>query len=138
MQQAIPAKPRPRIDTLSRGFWENAKQKKLSVQRCDDCGHIHFPGSPVCPKCLSEAQQWVPVSGKGEVLSWVRFHRAYWDGFRADLPYMVALVRLEEGPMLMSNIVNAGEAGPKIGGACEVVFEDVDDEVTLPKFRMMG
>jgi uncharacterized OB-fold protein len=70
------------------------------------------------------------------VLSWVRFHRAYWDGFRADLPYMVALVRLEEGPLLMSSVVNAGEGGPKIGGACEVVFEEVDDEITLPKFRM--
>jgi uncharacterized OB-fold protein len=49
---------------------------------------------------------------------------------------MVALVRLEEGPLLMSSVVNAGEGGPKIGGACEVVFEEVDDEITLPKFRM--
>jgi len=135
MQPATPAKPRPRIDTVSRGFWDNARAQRLSVQRCDDCGHLHFPGSPVCPKCLSESQSWVPVSGRGTLLSWVRFHRAYWDGFRADLPYLVCLVGLEEGPMLVSNIVDAAPEDLRIGMGVEVVFEAMDDEVTLPKFR---
>jgi uncharacterized OB-fold protein len=138
MQHATYAKPRPRIDALNRGFWDLAKQGRLSIQRCDDCGHQHFPGSPVCPNCLSEAQTWTPVSGKGEVLSWVRFHRAYWDGFRADLPYVVALVRLAEGPLLMTNILDVGEEGPPIGASVEVVFETIDDEVTMPKFRIIG
>lgn len=135
MQPATPAKPRPRIDTVSRGFWDNARAHRLSVQRCDDCGDVHFPGSPVCPKCLSEAQSWVPVSGRGTLLSWVRFHRAYWDGFRTDLPYLVALVGLEEGPMLVSNIVGATPEDLTIGMGVEVVFEAVDDDLTLPKFR---
>lgn len=136
MQQATPAKPRPRIDAVSRGFWDNARARRLAVQRCDDCGDLHFPGSPVCPKCLSEKQSWVPVSGRGTLLSWVRFHRAYWDGFRADLPYLVALVGLEEGPMLMTNIVGDVPGSPTIGQGVEVVFETIDDEVTLPKFRL--
>jgi uncharacterized OB-fold protein len=72
------------------------------------------------------------------VLSWVRFHRAYWDGFRADLPYVVALVRLAEGPLLMTNILDVGEEGPPIGASVEVVFETIDDEVTMPKFRIIG
>ena len=138
MQQATPAKPRPRIDTVSRGFWDNAREQRLTVQRCDDCAHLHFPGSPVCPKCLSEKQSWVPVSGRGTLLSWVRFHRAYWDGFRTDLPYLVALVGLEEGPMLVSNIVGGTPDDPTIGRKVEVVFEKVDDDVTLPKFRVVG
>ena len=136
MQPATPAKPRPRIDTVSRGFWDNAREGHLSVQRCDDCSDIHFPGSPVCPKCLSEKQSWVPVSGRGTVLSWVRFHRAYWDGFRADLPYMVALVGLDEGPMLVTSIVDAPADGPEIGASVTAVFEQVDDQLTLPKFRI--
>lgn len=135
MQPATPAKPRPRIDTVSRGFWDNARAHRLSVQRCDDCGHQHVPGSPVCPNCLSESLSWVPVSGRGTLLSWVRFHRAYWDGFRADLPYLVCLVGLEEGPMLVSNIVDATPEELTIGMAVEAVFEPVDDELTLPKFR---
>lgn len=136
MNQTMPAKPRPRIDTVSRGFWNNARDGQLSVQKCDDCGDTHFPGSPVCPKCLSEAQSWVPVSGRGTLLSWVRFHRAYWDGFRADLPYLVGLVGLEEGPMLMTNIVDASPDDLKIGSGVSVVFEKVDDDLTLPKFRV--
>lgn len=136
MSQSTPAKPRPKIDTVSRGFWDNAREGRLSVQRCDDCSHLHFPGSPVCPRCLSESQSWMPVSGRGTLLSWVRFHRAYWDGFRADLPYLVALVGLEEGPMLMTNIVGTPAEDLDIGTPLEAVFETVDDEVTLPKFRV--
>lgn len=138
MQQVAPAKPRPLINAISRGFWDNARQQRLSVQRCDDCGDTHFPGSPVCPRCLSEAQSWMPVSGRGALLSWVRFHRAYWEGFRADLPYLVALVGLEEGPMFVSNIVGTACDDLKIGERVEVVFQKVDDEVTLPKFRVVG
>lgn len=138
MQPSTPAKPRPRIDSVSRGFWDNARAGRLSVQRCDECADLHFPGSPVCPKCLSESQSWVPVSGRGTLLSWVRFHRAYWDGFHADLPYLVALVGLEEGPMLMTNIVGAAPEDLKIGQGVEAVFDKVDEEVTLPKFRISG
>src|SRR5262245_42394497 len=138
MDQVTRSKPRPRIDAVSRGFWDNARQHRLSVQCCDRCGDLHFPGSPVCPKCLSEAQSWRPVSGRGTLLSWVRFHRAYWEGFRADLPYLVALVGLEEGPMLITNIVDAEPETLTVGRAVSVLFERLDDEVTLPKFRPDG
>lgn len=131
------AKPRPKIDALNRGFWEAARAGTLTVQRCDACEDKHFPGSPVCPKCLSETQSWVPVSGRATLLSWVRFHRAYWEGFRADLPYLVALVGLEEGPMLMTNIVDATPEDLTVGMKLEVCFDKVDDEVTLPKFRIV-
>ncbi|MES2713109.1 MAG: Zn-ribbon domain-containing OB-fold protein [Pseudomonadota bacterium] len=136
--QATIAKPRPKIDTVSRGFWDNARAGKLSIQTCAACGDGHFPGSPVCPKCLSEDQSWVQVSGRGTLLSWVRFHRAYWDSFRSDLPYLVCLVGLEEGPMLVSNLVGVEPEDIVIGAEVEAVFEKVDDELTLPKFRMRG
>jgi uncharacterized OB-fold protein len=135
MHTMTAAKPRPRIDTVSRGFWDGTRAGRLSVQVCDACADKHFPGSPVCPNCLSEAQSWVPVSGRGTLLSWVRFHRAYWDGFRTDLPYLVCLVRLDEGPMLISNLVDDEPNGIEIGAKVEVVFETVDEELTLPKFQ---
>ena len=136
MQTAIAAKPRPKIDNVSRGFWDNARAGKLSIQTCQACGHSHFPGSPVCPKCLSEDQVWAEVSGKGKLLSWVRFHRAYWDSFRDDLPYIVCLVGLDEGPLLVSNLAGREPEQITIGAAVEVVFEKVDDKLTLPKFRI--
>jgi uncharacterized OB-fold protein len=125
-------KPLPKITALTNGFWEHARQHRLAMQVCTDCGDIHFPACPVCPKCLSSGQEWRPVSGRGRLESWVEFHRAYWPGFAASLPYRVCLVKLDEGPLLASNLV--GET-PEIGDPVQVVFDSVTDEVTLPKFR---
>ncbi len=125
------AKPLPVVDALTRGFWEHARAGRLAVQACKTCGDLHFPASPVCPACLSDAQEWRPMTGRGTIESWVEFHRAYWPGFQAELPYRVCLVRLEEGPLLLSNLV--GEGGD-IGYAIHAVFEEVTAEITLPKF----
>ena len=124
-------KPLPQIDALTRGFWEHARAGKLAVQVCDACGDKHFPASPVCPNCLRDKQQWRPASGRGTLESWVEFHRAYWPGFQGDLPYRVALVRLAEGPLMLTNMV--GDM-PKIGDAVQAVFDKVTDDVTLPQF----
>jgi len=129
------AKPRPHIDMVSKGFWDAARAGTLTVQRCDDCAHQHYPGSPVCPNCLSANQSWAPVSGHGTLLSWVRFHRAYWNGFREDVPYAVVLVGLEEGPLMLSNLVGAEPEVLQIGDGLQVCFEAVDEATTLPKFR---
>lgn len=131
-------RPKPQIDHVSRGFWENAERGVLSVQRCDECGHTHFPGCQVCPDCLSTKQSWAPVSGRGTLLSFVRFHRAYWEGLAAALPYLVVLVQLEEGPVLYSNLTGDQERDPPIGAALEVVFERADGQPALPVFRLAG
>lgn len=138
MDMSAPAKPLPKLDPVTRGFWDLTRRGKLSVQRCEDCGHQHYPGGPVCPNCLSPRQVWAPVSGRGELISWVRFHRAYWDSFRDDLPYIVCLVALEEGPMMISNLAGPSDQEPPIGAAVEAVFEPVTDEITLPKFRLLA
>ncbi|MCC7271369.1 MAG: OB-fold domain-containing protein [Alphaproteobacteria bacterium] len=128
------AKPLPKLDTLNRPFWELARDHKLAVQACADCGDRHFPPTPVCPGCLSKNQGWEVVSGRGTLLSWVTFHRAYWGGFAGDLPYDVCLVELDEGPVLVSNLVGAAEGGFQVGDRVEVIFERATDEITLPKF----
>ena len=129
-------KPLPKIDSLNQGFWNNARAGKLTVQACKECGDKRYPASPVCPKCLSSDQEWVAVSGKGTLESWVDFHRAYWDGFKEDLPYRVCLVRLTEGPVMVSNLVGPSDHA-KVGAPVDVVFDAVTDEVTLPKFKMV-
>lgn len=128
-------KPLPRIDALNKPFWDAAREGKLVVQACDDCHDLRFPPSPVCPKCLSSAQSWKAVSGKGTLESWVDFHRAYWGGFNDALPYRVCLVRLAEGPLLVSNLVGNSDTA-KLGAAVHVVFERATDAVTLPKFAL--
>jgi len=95
-----------------------------------------MPPGPVCPACLSADQVWQVMSGRGTLDSWADFHRAYWLGFRNDLPYRVAVVRLEEGPVLVSMLVDPGGVAT-LGGAVEVVFNEVTPEITLPLFKVL-
>jgi uncharacterized OB-fold protein len=129
-------KPMPRIDPLNKPFWDAARQGRLVVQTCDACHDVRFPPSPRCPKCLSSAQSWKQASGMGTLESWVDFHRAYWDGFKDDLPYRVCLVRLAEGPLLVSNLVG-DSAAAKLGAAVRVVFDRVSEDTALPKFELV-
>lgn len=121
-------------DPLLTPFWAHARAHRLAVQRCAACGDLHFPPGPVCPVCLSEDQTWQEVSGKAELVSWTTFHRAYWPAFAKALPYDVCLVKLAEGPLLLSNFLGATPRDLVMGLPLRVVFDDVSDAVTLPKF----
>ena len=85
---------------------------------------------------LKSRQSWKEASGRGTLESWVDFHRAYWDGFKGDLPYRVCLVKLEEGPVIISNLVDKTD-NLRMGQPVRVVYEKVTDEVTLPKFTVV-
>jgi uncharacterized protein len=127
-------KPLPVIDEDSKGYWEHARAHRLSVQVCKACGHRHFPPTPVCPACLSNTQGWEPVSGRGTLVSWVTFHRAYWTAFRDDLPYHVCLVQLEDGPLVVGNFVGAIPENAAMGMPMKVQFDDVTPDISLAKF----
>jgi uncharacterized OB-fold protein len=127
-------KPRPVVDPDSKGFWEHALHHRLVVQQCLDCGDKHFPPGPVCPNCLCDQQQWLQASGKAKLVSWVNFHRAYWDGYRDELPYNACLVQLEEGPLMVSNLVGRVPESFRVGMPLRVVFDDLTDDFSLPVF----
>jgi uncharacterized OB-fold protein len=91
------------------------------------------PPSPVCPQCLSAKQTWNPASGRGTLESWADFYRAYWDGFKEELPYRTCLVKLDEGPLIVSNLVG-DDAKPRIGARLRVTFERVTEQIAIPKF----
>lgn len=128
-------KPLPTLTDDNRPFWDSCRAGRLSLQRCA-CGHLRYPISPFCPRCLSGEFTWTPVSGRGTVFSYVVFHQAYHPGFKQDVPYNVALVQLEEGPRMYSNVVGVPNNAVKVGDALEVVFEPVTAEITLPRFRL--
>ncbi len=131
------SKPLPVLTDENRPFWESCEAGRLSFQKCSGCGHLRYPISPFCPVCLSAEHEWTPVSGRGVVFSYVVFHRAYHPGFKEDLPYNVALVQLEEGPRMYSNVVDVPNDAVKIGDAVEAVFDKVTPEITIPRFRLM-
>ena len=120
-------------------YWEGAKAHELRIQFCTDCQKHFFYPRIFCPTCLSDAVEWRKVSGKGTLLTYVLSARPA-PGFENELPYAIAIVKLDEGPHLMSNIVNTEltPANLPAGMALEVVFEDINDLITLPKFQPVG
>ena len=103
------------------------------VHVCQNCGETRFPPAAICARCMSFDQVWRESSGEGVLESWIEFHRAYWDRYKDGLPYSVCLVRLSEGPLLVSNLVG-DTASACLGAPVHVVFQRQDDGLNLPKF----
>ncbi|MDB5594113.1 MAG: hypothetical protein JWM36_1074 [Hyphomicrobiales bacterium] len=128
-------KPTPRPAPESLPYWQAAREHRLSIPRCDDCERFWFPPSRSCPHCLSPNFAFRDVSGRGKVFSFVTFHRVYHPAFETEVPYVVALVELEEGPRLLTNILGISHEEVRCEMPVEVVFDDVDVQTTVPKFR---
>lgn len=128
-------KPLPTLTDENRPFWDGCRDGRLRLQRCSGCAQWRYPIAAVCPGCLSPAFEWAEASGRGTVFSTIVFHQAYHPGFKADLPYNVSMIQLEEGPRMFSNVVGVPPRDVKVGDAVEVVFDTVTAEVTIPRFR---
>mgnify|MGYP003878943725 CR=1 FL=1 len=132
------SKPLPVITAETREFWQGCKRHELVFQRCKDCGtYRHYP-RPMCPSCGSWNVEWAKVSGKGKVYTYIIAHQPFHPAFVNDVPYAVVVVELEEGVRLVSNIVDCKPEDIYIGMPVEVIFDDVTEEVTLPRFRPRG
>ena len=128
-------KPLPAVTEDGAPYWAACREGRLTAQRCTACGHLRWPPSVLCPKCLGEGTEWSTLSGRGTIYSWIIVHRPQHPAFFADAPYNVAIVELDEGPRLHTNVVECENDALRIGLPVEVVFEKKDDEITLPKFR---
>lgn len=126
--------PRPEPTPETKHYWEAAKNGRLALQRCRSCAHTYFPPRPFCSACGCRDVEVVYASGKGRLYSYVINHRAP-KGW--TVPYAIAVVELDEGPRMMTNIVGV-EQTPEalvLDMPLEVVFEQQDDTITLCKFR---
>lgn len=131
------AKPLPTPDPVTKPFWDSLKAGAIQLQRCGPCDTVIFYPRPLCPSCLSDELTWTPVSGRGVVHAFAIPHRHPNPAFGSTAPYVVALVELEEGARMLSNLIDV-EPTPeavKVGMPVEIVYDAVTDEVTLPKFR---
>lgn len=131
-------KPMPAITEDGAPYWEGCRRGELRVQRCGACRKLRFPPSVLCPHCLAEGGDWVPLSGRGTIWSFIVVHRPQHPAFFGDVPYNVAIVELEEDIRLHANVVDCPNEALRIGMPVEVVFDRVNDEVTLPRFRPRG
>jgi hypothetical protein len=128
-------KPLPVVDPESAPYWAALKERRLILKHCRDCGRHHFYPRALCPHCHSDALEWADASGRGSIYSYTVARRPAGPAFKADAPYVVAVVDLDEGARMMTNIVTDDVESVRIGQRVAVAFEAVTDEITLPKFR---
>lgn len=127
----------PTPDEETAPFWAAVNDDRLLVKRCNACGEHHFYPRPFCPHCWSTDVDWAEASGRATLYTWSVVHDNDLPPFRERLPYVAALVNLEEGPRMMTNVVDCPFEALEADMALEVVFDVVSDDplVKLPRFR---
>ena len=128
-------KPIPVMQPWSEGFWKGTKQHKLLIQECNDCKAKIFYPRKYCPECWSANLGWAEASGKAKVYTHTIMMDMVEPKFWEDLPYVLAIVELEEGIKMMTRIVGCDPEEVSMGMDVEVVFEDISDECALPFFK---
>jgi uncharacterized protein len=131
------SRPLPRPTPETQHFWDGTRAGELRLQRCDDCQHVYFPPRPFCPSCSSRTVSVFKASGNARLLSYVINYRPHpaWDA-----PYSIAIVELDEGPRMMSNIVGCDQtpAALVLDMPLTVTFERASEEIALPLFKPAG
>lgn len=127
-------KETPRPTPQTQPFWDGAAAGRLDLPYCQACSQYFWYPRLACPQCGSRDVTWRTTSGTGSVWSYVTMHRAA-PGFEADVPYVVALIELSEGPRLLSNVVGSADGSVSLGADVTVEFERRAD-MSIPVFRV--
>jgi len=131
------ARPIPEADDESREFFDAARRHQLVLMRCRSCRAWRLPSRPRCPDCWSTDTEWARASGRGTLYSFGLMHQKV-PGFEDHVPYNFAVVELEEGPRIVTNIVGVPDAGLRCDMPVTAVFDDVAEDATLVRFTPAG
>ena len=124
--------PRPKPGTQF--YWDACNRHELHMQCCSECGAYQFYPRIFCSKCSSRAVDWVRAAGLGKVLTWTIVRRAVSEAYASEAPYVIALVELQEGPVMMSKLSACELDSVATGMPVEVSFEDWSEQVSMPVF----
>jgi hypothetical protein len=130
--------PQPISNGDSKPYWQAAAEDRLVIRKCNSCGNVHFMPRYLCPSCWSEDLEWIEACGKGTVYSFTVIRRASDPAFSSLVPYVVALIDLEEGPRMMANVIGPNAIEVSIGDTVEVLFEDRGAETKVPQFTRVA
>ena len=131
-------RPSPVPNERTSPFWEAAKQNVLSLQRCQSCGHFQHPPYPTCVNCMSIDLKFEPVAGNGAIYAYTIMYHTGDKRFAAAVPYASIIVELDAAPgaLMAGNLLEAPYTEAKVGRRVEVVFQKLNDDITLPQFRL--
>ena len=128
--------PRPADPDLTAPFWEAAKRHELVIPHCAYCDRLFWYPREACPRCLQPGWSWTEVSGRARLHTYTVVHQPAHPAFADDVPYAFAMIQLAEGVRMMSNVVECEiPDGLQVNMELEAVFDDIDDEWTLVKFK---
>jgi len=130
--------PKPTVNADSQTYWNAARERRLVIRRCNACGQLHFMPRHLCPSCWSDNLEWIDASGSGRVHSFSVIRRASDPAFASRVPYVIALVELDEGPRMMANILGEDALSVAVGDAVQVAFEDRGDGSLIPQFERIA
>lgn len=129
--------PLPEINPANRPYWEGAREERLLIQRCPDCGTPNFPPRLACTECFGTLE-WIEADGRGTVFTYGVVHRPNLPGVFGDsVPFVVAVVELAEGSYVLANVVDCDPDEVEVGASVEVAFEPVNEELSLPQFVLV-
>ncbi len=129
-------KPQPSPTAWTQSFWQHCANDRLMLLRCTSCGAHHVPTRRVCA-CGSSHFDSVESKGSGVIISFTEVHRAPDPAFKEELPYVIAIIELQEGARLMSNIIQSEVSDIGIGKTVQCVFETLEETVGVPKFKLL-
>ena len=126
----------PQSDAESEPYWAAAKKHELRIQRCSDCQRFRHPPQKACPHCYSERSEWALVSGRGTVYTFIRVVQPVLPQWRDTGPYNIVQIALEEDPSVrVVGNVSAADAPLRCDLRVEVTFDDVSEEITIPRWK---
>jgi uncharacterized OB-fold protein len=134
--QPVP-KPVPKPTPETAPFWEGCAQNELRLQHCESCGHVQFPPRKLCSGCFSTDVVWRPASGRGTVRSWSTVVMPGAPGFSEEVPFVSALIQLDEGPTMLSVLRHCSADEVDFDLPVEVIFEQRSDTIAVPYFQLL-
>jgi uncharacterized OB-fold protein len=128
------ANSQPFVSLLDEPMWASIEKHQWALQSCSECRTFRYPPAPICPNCLSMSSEWSALSGQGTIISWVVFHRQYFDDYPP--PYNAIAVQLDEGPLVISNLEGEEPKGSWIGRKVQVTYGRHSSGMTLPRMKL--
>ena len=131
----VTKKPLPTPNAVSAPYWSGLADGQVRLQRCSVCSRVQFYPRPACRYCGSRSLHWEDLSGRATLYSYTVVYRAPFEAFADDVPYVLAVVELEEGPRLLTTLEDVSEEDIQIGMSLDPIFDRINDDVTLLRFR---